>query len=596
MPTWFHSSVTAACALVLLGSIPAGAWAEVAYITNVTGNSLSVIDTTTNTVTATIAMTPQARPEGIAITPDGTKVLIANAGFNGGNGSLAILDRATNTVTSTSPLGTLPFGIAITPDGSKAYIVDSMVGGISTPNIQLVDIATGTVLDQFNAGAVPFAIAMTPDGSKLYVTDTNATVVAAVATATNTVTSFIPVGNGPAGIAMAPDGSKVYSVNTGDDAVSVIDTATDTVTMTIPVGINPFGDQVTPDGRHVWVANQTENTVSVIDTATQTVTATILVGKNPANISFTPDSRTAYVTNFADDTVSVVDTAAGTVTATIPVGAGPVSLGAFIAPALAAPPPTALVAAILPGSVSVGINVRPLPTVFATILNLTSSPLNDCQITLSTRAPGGLFLAQFQTTDPATNELTGLPDVPVTIAANGSQTFLLTFDANAPLTDRGQTFDYQCDGVAEAAAEPGVNTVDILFADTPVPDIIALVASVTPGILTIPISQNQPAAFAVATENAGVAGSITVSADTGAAALPLTLTICQTNPATAACLAPPAGTVTLNFAAGATPTFSVFATASAEVPFAPGTSRIFVRFEDASGVSHGSTSLAVETD
>ncbi len=48
--------------------------------------------------------------------------------------------------------------------------------------------------------------------------------------------------------------------------------------------------------------------------------------------------------------------------------------------------------------------------------------------------------------------------------------------------------------------------------------------------------------------------------------------------------------------ADATPTFSVFVTATAPIAFAPATSRIFVRFLDTDGQSHGSTSVAVETE
>ncbi|MEI9982854.1 MAG: hypothetical protein WDN69_06360 [Aliidongia sp.] len=67
---------------------------------------------------------------------------------------------------------------------------------------------------------------------------------------------------------------------------------------------------------------------------------------------------------------------------------------------------------------------------------------------------------------------------------------------------------------------------------------------------------------------------IVVSVDTGAAALPLTATLCQSNPSTGACLATPSGSVTLNYAAQASPTFSVFLQAKGAIPFAPATSRI----------------------
>ena len=69
----------------------------------------------------------------------------------------------------------------------------------------------------------------------------------------------------------------------------------------------------------------------------------------------------------------------------------------------------------------------------------------------------------------------------------------------------------------------------------------------------------------------------------------------QTDPTTGQCLAPPASSVAYSAAANGTPTFSVFVTANGPVAFAPGTSRVFVRFKDAGGASHGATSVAIET-
>ena len=100
--------------------------------------------------------------------------------------------------------------------------------------------------------------------------------------------------------------------------------------------------------------------------------------------------------------------------------------------------------------------------------------------------------------------------------------------------------------------------------------------------------------FAVATVNVGITGSITVSADTGGAVLPVTLTVCQTTGG-GACMAPPAPSVTLSIANGATPTFSIFVVSSDNVPFDPAGSRVFVRFKDGASVTRGSTSVAVRT-
>lgn len=59
------------------------------------------------------------------------------------------------------------------------------------------------------------------------------------------------------------------------------------------------------------------------------------------------------------------------------------------------------------------------------------------------------------------------------------------------------------------------------------------------------------------------------------------------------CLAPPASSVATTINAGATPTFSVFATGNGVVPFDPANNRIFVAFRDGGGLVRGSTSVAV---
>ena len=80
-----------------------------AYVTNGGDNTVSVIDTATNTVVATIPV--GQFPFGVAITPDGTRAYVPNAGDN----TVSVINTATNTVVATVPVGGGPFGVAITP-------------------------------------------------------------------------------------------------------------------------------------------------------------------------------------------------------------------------------------------------------------------------------------------------------------------------------------------------------------------------------------------------------------------------------------------------------------------------------------------------
>src|SRR5262249_2418769 len=106
---------------------------------------------------------------------------------------------------------------------------------------------------------------------------------------------------------------------------------------------------------------------------------------------------------------------------------------------------------------------------------------------------------------------------------------------------------------------------------------------------------NGTGVFAVATVNVGAGGQITVSADTGGANLPITIFVCQTNPATGVCLGQLGPTVTTQINAVQTPTFAIFLQGTGNVAVDPGNKRIVVRVKDGGGVTRGATSVAVRT-
>jgi hypothetical protein len=249
-----------------------------------------------------------------------------------------------------------------------------------------------------------------------------------------------------------------------------------------------------------------------------------------------------------------------------------------------------LVAAVLPSSRSV--QVGNTATAFATIINSGSSALSGCTIAPVTSVPASFV---YQTTNPMTNALTGSPNTPASIGAGGSQSFVIAFTGNAPFAPTTIMLGFDCTGVSAAPSNTGLNTLLLSGSATPVPDIVALAATaMNDGILHITGTSGSNA-FAVATVNVGASASITATATTGAATLPLAISLCQTNPMSGLCISSISSTVTTTIGANATPTFAIFATASGQVPFLPQTNRIFVQFGDANGIVRGSTSVAVET-
>lgn len=112
-----------------------------AYVTNTGSNTVSVINTATNSVTTNVPVGDH--PSDIAVTPDGTKVYVANWQGN----TVSVIDTTTNTVVSTVPVGITPLGVALTPDGTKAYVTNA-----ESDNISVIDTATNVVIATVNAG------------------------------------------------------------------------------------------------------------------------------------------------------------------------------------------------------------------------------------------------------------------------------------------------------------------------------------------------------------------------------------------------------------------------------------------------------------
>jgi YVTN family beta-propeller protein len=324
-----------------------GLWADTAqaqpfaYISNSGSNTVSVINTATNTVVATVSV--GANPFGVAVTPDGSRVYVTNEGSN----TVSVIDTATNTVTATVPVGDSPAGVAVNPAGTSVYVANR---GSNT--VSVIETATNTVVATVRVGNLiasrvdPVGVAVNPDGSRVYVTNGGGNriipggTVSVIDTATNTQVALLglPFLSSPTGIAVNPAGTLVYLADTvccstGATAVSVIiATATNTVTATVPVGDSPARVAVNPAGTRIYVANNSSHTVSVLETVTNTVVATVPVGSRPFGVAVNPTGTRVFVANHSSDNVSVIDTETNTVVATVPVGTSPLAFGLFISP------------------------------------------------------------------------------------------------------------------------------------------------------------------------------------------------------------------------------------------------------------------------
>jgi YVTN family beta-propeller protein len=288
-------------------SSPDGRWLLVSNDGQGT-QSLQVIDTTTSKVTQTLPYpAPKALFVGLVFAQDGKTLYASGGGTNlirrymvkGGT----LTESTPIPLPTTNPTGAkinpLPAGIALTPDGHRLLVADQQADALS-----VIDLATGTV-HTAAAGHHPYAVVASADGNSAYVTNQGG----------NTVSMFdltgpepgpqktITVGTHPNKAVASADGHTLYVANGDSDEISVIDAATAAVTRTInlapypgaQVGSNPDALTLSPDGRTLYVANAGNNDVAVIDLESGRINGLIPTAWYPTALVAT--DRALFITN-----------------------------------------------------------------------------------------------------------------------------------------------------------------------------------------------------------------------------------------------------------------------------------------------------------
>jgi YVTN family beta-propeller protein len=292
---------------------PDGAWL---YVANSDSDTLSAIDTATQAIVQTIGV--GKRPIAVAVSSDGRFVFVSNSV----DGTLSKIATTENWAVKIIPAGQQPAGIAIAADDDHVYVASSGDGTV---------LAFPASFDEIDPGAKPAAIRveMSPQGlaaanalaplgyrtyglqraTTLYVANYGSDTVSAIDTSGDGVTLIqtVAVGKEPSAVAVIPNSVRAYVTNRGDGTVSAIDPQADVV-ITVPVGRGPVAVTIAPDGGRVYVANRDDDSISAIDTATDMVVYTIpLNGRRPSGLAIGHDGARLYVANQGSDSITVVD-------------------------------------------------------------------------------------------------------------------------------------------------------------------------------------------------------------------------------------------------------------------------------------------------
>lgn len=225
-------------ALTLLAGAPYGGqasqWGAISpdglhYYHTQSATGINIFSRNSAGVLAAIGQVGAGCNGGIAISPDGLFVYACNGSLNN---QVQIFSRnpATGLLTAAGTINSASaaFSIAISFDGTKLVIGDN---GANTVNTYLRNVATGALAlaDTKAVGVNPRVTIFSPDGAYIYSVCFNSNTIYpfSVNSATGVMTALatLVTGSLPFGLAISPDGYFLGIGNAGDPSLKVIQTA-----------------------------------------------------------------------------------------------------------------------------------------------------------------------------------------------------------------------------------------------------------------------------------------------------------------------------------------------------------------------------------
>jgi YVTN family beta-propeller protein len=294
--------------------------------------SLMIVATGDGTLLGSVSISAQwALPEQIAVSADGKFVWLALYDIS----SVGVVDAVKQQLVNTIVTDGLPTGIVLSPDGAEAYVPTSNPPGDPSP-IMIISTSTRQVTGSISVGDTahsPLSIAINSTGTRAYVTIEEATKgfgpmqLATVDLVSQSVTQTLALGDGvPFRIAITPDESEAFVLDSSQSTLTAVNLNNQTILKVIPVAGEANDLAITPDGSNVLVTNFDASKLGVIDLSSGHVVSRIPIGAIPMNVAISPDGSRAYVSDGNSGNIAFINTALRKTTSYVPVGQSPTAI------------------------------------------------------------------------------------------------------------------------------------------------------------------------------------------------------------------------------------------------------------------------------
>ena len=324
------------CGLVVL--VPETHAAGRAYVSNEDGESVSVIDTGTEQVIATIAV--GKRPRGLKLNADGSLLYVAVSGLPKCPPSvpdaecaklkrdlqadgIARISTATLKLTGVLKSGSDPEQFDLSQDGKRLFVSNE-----DSAQATVLDTGNGSIVASVPLGHEPEGVRVAPNGKWVLVTSETDNALSLVDAQTLKVLKTIKVGVRPRDLAFTADSSVAYVSGEGDASLTRVPIpagAPVTQVLQLPKTARPMGVVFDAVRKRVYMTTGRGGTVAVValEGGVEKLVTEVPVGARPWGIALSPDGERLYTANGSSNDVTVVDTSSLRVVKKIPVGQGP---------------------------------------------------------------------------------------------------------------------------------------------------------------------------------------------------------------------------------------------------------------------------------
>lgn len=220
-------------------------------------------------------------------------LLVANNGEN----SITLLDSETHTVLATLPTGAGPHEIAVAPDGGFAYVADSGSPDKPGHTVTVLDLKRRSVAGKFDLGShSPHDLKVSRDGRRLWAACAPTQSVLEIDTHNGEIVRTWKTGlEGGWMLTAATDDKRLYVAHLEGGAISLIDRATGSIRV-VRTAKGEMGFDVSPDDRWLWAANVETGKISVLHATSGEIVMTLSSGgEGPVRLKFTPDGKLVLV-------------------------------------------------------------------------------------------------------------------------------------------------------------------------------------------------------------------------------------------------------------------------------------------------------------